>query len=194
MFDDGGLVIDGITYRLAENDINWWIDSDGDEIGDISQIDLEKGVIVGDNCPDVPGINYTEPQLNHGIVAKGWLLGCPKEIEEIEEIEEEIEEPGLEAALIKDTDGDGEPDAYDLDDDGDGITDCIITDRDCVPDDKYPLDATRPFDNNSWSMILVSIGFISLAIYRLVGWQRRKIAKLKSKRIRLDQIGAGDRI
>ena len=186
MFDEGGLVIDGITYRLAENDVNWWIDSDGDEIGDISQIDLEKGIIVGDQCPDIPGINYTEPQLNHGIVAKGWLLGCPKEIEEIEEVEEEVEESGLEAALIKDTDGDGQPDAYDLDDDGDGITDCVITDRDCIPDDKYPLDATRPFDNNSWSMILVSFGFISLVVYRLVGWQRRKIAKLKSKRIRLD--------
>jgi len=186
MFDEGSLVVDGITYRLAENDVNWWIDSDGDEIGDISQIELDKGEIVGDHCPGIPGINYTEPQLNHGIVAKGWLLGCPKDIEEIEEIEEEIEEPGLEAALIKDTDGDGEPDAYDIDDDGDGITDCIITDRDCVPEDKYPLDATRPFKNNSWSMILISVGFISLAIYRLVGWQRRKIAKLKSKRIRLD--------
>ena len=52
-------------------------------------------------------------------------------------------------------------------------------------DGKFSKDKTRPFGNNSWAIISVSALFVSMMGYRLIGWKKRKISKLKSKRIRI---------
>ena len=87
---------------------------------------------------------------------------------------------------VLDTDGDGQVDFFDPDDDNDGIPD----EEDGKLDHRtgvgeFSKDPTRPFGERTWIVILLSSIFISLMGVRLVSWKRRKFAMLKSKRIRL---------
>jgi hypothetical protein len=99
-----------------------------------------------------------------------------------------------------DTDGDGIVDVFDPDDDS------CISENPCLPgfypgdqipdvedgkidsrsgDGKFSKDPTRPFGQNTWVVISLSIMFLSIMGYRVFNWHKRQAAKLKSKRIRL---------
>ncbi len=164
----------GDNFDWDDNNPFEWMDSDGDQIGDN-----------GDECPDEQGLNSSFENFAHKLALPGNRLGCPLFEGEIV-VEEEEGGFSLLDVDVLDTDGDGQVDFFDPDDDNDGIPD----EEDGKLDHRtgvgeFSKDPTRPFGERTWIVILLSSIFISLMGVRLVSWKRRKFAMLKSKRIRL---------
>ena len=185
----------GDNSDWAPEDPTEWIDSDGDLVGNNA-----------DECPYQQGLNSSFENWAHINATNPW--GCPIS----EEIEEEEEPAELQQILLEeeglDTDGDGDTDDFDDDDDDDGICDGayeVLEERnpftnevtrkgcsmgpdgklDASGDGKFSKDVNRPFSNITWAMISVSALFVSLMVYRLFGWKKRQISKLKTKRVRI---------
>ena len=184
----------GDNSDWAPEDPTEWIDSDGDQVGNNA-----------DECPYEQGLNSSYENWAHLNATHPW--GCPvsEVIEEEEPVELQqilMEEEGL------DTDGDGDTDYFDDDDDDDGICDGayeVLEERDPISNEvtrkgcsmgpdgkldasglgKFSKDANRPFSNVTWAMISVSALFVGLMGYRLFGWKKRQVSKLKTKRVRL---------
>ena len=166
----------GDNFDWDDNDPNEWVDSDGDQVGDNS-----------DQCPDEEGLNDSFENFAHKL-ALGNKLGCPLLEGEIVEEEGEGEEVVLTLADVDvlDTDGDGVVDLFDPDDDNDGIPDAKDGKVNSISGDgEFSKDPTRPFGENTWLVISLSLIFLSIMGYRILKWQSRQAAKLKSKRIRL---------
>ena len=178
-----------------DNDPTEWMDSDGDQIGDNS-----------DQCPNEQGLNSSVENWAHKL-ALGNLLGCPLEVIQADEDVEEVK-INLADVPVLDSDGDGQIDAFDKDDDDDGICDAAEVVEEVVDDDgkvivkacsmgpdgkldpktgegKFSKDPTRPFEQNVWLVMVVCVAFVSIMGQRLFNWKKRQLAKLKSKRIRL---------
>jgi alpha-tubulin suppressor-like RCC1 family protein len=155
----------GDNFDLFDNDPLEWADSDGDSVGNNA-----------DQCIFVPGLNPSDENFAH-LLAIGNLLGCVADpnLGAIEE-PEPVEPVYLDTDFI-DTDGDEILNYKDLDDDNDGVLDT---------EDKWPLDETRPFPPSVYIISILSISFLSLMGLRLINWQKSKLAKFRSKRIRLE--------
>jgi hypothetical protein len=91
--------------------------------------------------------------------------------------EEESEIPEFSSIDFLDLDNDGEINLLDIDDDGDKIPDA---------QDSHPYDPTRPFDQDVYLLITLTSIFLIFMLFRLVNWQKTKIAKFRSKRIHLE--------
>ncbi|MAS00761.1 MAG: hypothetical protein CMA42_01150, partial [Euryarchaeota archaeon] len=111
------------------------------------------------------------------LLAIGNLLGCIADpnLGAVEEPEPAL--PVYTDTDFLDTDNDTFLNYIDLDDDGDGVPDT---------EDKWPLDENRPFPPSVYIVSILSMVFLSLMGLRLINWQKTKLAKFRSKRIRLE--------
>ena len=74
----------------------------------------------------------------------------------------------------------------DADDDNDGILDKDDGKLDPITGiGEFSRDPARPFSNQVWGSILVSVAFLGVIGYRIAGWRGRKISISMSKRIRI---------
>ena len=155
----------GDNFDLFDNDPFEWADSDGDTVGNNA-----------DQCIFVPGLNPSDDNFAH-LLAIGNLLGCIADpnLGAVEETEPIL--PVFTEVDFLDIDNDNIINLVDLDDDGDGVLDV---------EDKWPLDKNRPFPPSVYAISLLSILFLSLMGMRLINWQKTKLAKFRSKRIRLE--------
>jgi hypothetical protein len=181
----------GDNSDWAPDDPTEWIDSDGDQVGNNA-----------DECPYEQGLNTSYENWAHLNATNRW--GCP--VDEVVEDEVEQVEQELELGNDLDFDGDSIMDDLDPDDDNDGICDgafsvedvtgidedgnTVVIEAGCSmgPDGKngkFSKDPARPFTNTTWSIISVSAVFVGLMGYRLMGWKKRQVSKLKSKRVRI---------
>ena len=155
----------GDNFDLFDNDPLEWMDSDGDSVGDNS-----------DGCIFEPGLNSSYVDITH-LLAIGNIIGCIPDpnLNIVEEEEPEI--PEFSSIDFLDLDNDGEINLLDIDDDGDKIPDS---------QDSHPYDPTRPFDQDVYLLITITSIFLIFMLFRLVNWQKTKIAKFRSKRIHLE--------
>ena len=155
----------GDNFDLFDNDPLEWMDSDGDSVGDNS-----------DGCIFEPGLNSSYVDIIH-LLAIGNIIGCIPDpnLNIVEEEEPEI--PEFLSIDFLDLDNDGEINLLDIDDDGDNIPDA---------QDSHPYDPTRPFDQDVYLLITLTSIFLVFMLFRLVNWQKTKIAKFRSKRIHLE--------
>ena len=181
----------GDNSDWAPDDPTEWIDSDGDQVGNNA-----------DECPYEQGLNTSYENWAHLNATNRW--GCP--VDEVVEDEVEQVEQELELGDDLDFDGDSIMDDLDPDDDNDGICDGAFSVEDVTEIDvdgntvviepgcsmgpdgkngKFSKDPARPFTNTTWSIISVSAVFVGLMGYRLLGWKKRQVSKLKSKRVRI---------
>ena len=173
--------LDGIgdNRDLFPEDPAEWLDTDGDEIGDNSDV-----------CPYEPGINLDYNDAIMLLALPGNDLGCPVKTLPGDEIlweeEEEAEVVDLSVSDGPDFDLDGIPDIRDDDDDNDGILDKDDGKLDPITGiGEFSRDPARPFSNQVWGSILVSVSFLGVIGYRIAGWRGRKISISMSKRIRI---------
>lgn len=155
----------GDNFDLFDNDPFEWADSDGDSVGNNA-----------DQCIFVPGLKPSDENFAH-LLAIGNLLGCIADpnLGAVEEPEPTL--PVYTDTDFLDIDDDGKINLIDMDDDGDGVLD---------GEDRWPLDENRPFPPSVYFISVLSIAFLSLMGVRLINWQKTKLAKFRSKRIRLN--------
>ena len=89
---------------------------------------------------------------------------------------------GFDGSEAPDFDGDDIPDLLDDDDDNDGIPDL---EDGVLGDEQWSRDPFRPFTTENWAIIAISISFIGIMGYRVVGWKSRGISSIRSKKIRI---------
>ena len=155
----------GDNFDQFDNDPLEWADSDGDSVGNNA-----------DGCIFEPGLNSSYADLTH-LLAIGNILGCiPDPNLDIDD-DDGPELPIFTTDDFLDTDEDGKINLLDEDDDGDNILDI---------NDPFPNDPTRPFNQDVYLLIsLISI-FLIFMVFRLVNWQKTKLAKFRSKRIHIE--------
>ena len=155
----------GDNFDIFDNDPLEWADTDGDSVGDNS-----------DECIFEPGLNSSSENFAH-LIAIGNLLGCIADPNLGAQEEPEPELPLFSITDFLDFDGDGVINLLDIDDDNDSVLDV---------DDKFPLDPTRPFGQEVYVVVSLIVIFLSAMSFRLVNWQKTKIAKFRSKRVRVE--------
>jgi len=155
----------GDNFDLFDNDPLEWADTDGDSVGNNA-----------DQCIFTPGLKPSDDNFAH-LLALGNLLGCVADPKLGVKEEPEVNLPVYVDTDFLDIDNDSLANWQDPDDDGDGVLDV---------DDKWPLDKHRPFPPTVYAVAILSMIFLGLMSMRLINWQKTKLAKFRSKRIRLE--------
>jgi len=172
--DGDGHADQGKNADVFPDDSTEWMDSDSDGVGNNA-----------DECEFEPGIGPDTVDFISLLSIPGNKLGCPIQAiigDEIIVDESEFDAVGFDDADAPDFDNDDIPDLLDPDDDNDGIPD--IEDG-ILGDSKWSKDPFRPFTNENWAIIVISISFIGIIGYRAFGWKRRGISNIRSKKIRI---------
>ena len=172
--DGDGHADQGPNMDAFPDDPTEWMDSDRDGVGNNI-----------DECEFVPGIGPETDDYIELIRIPGNELGCPLQAllgDDI--IIEELDsgDIGISDSLAPDFDGDGIDDLNDPDDDNDGIPDF---EDGVLGNEKWSRDPFRPFTYENWGIIMISISFIGIMGYRIMGWKSRGISSIRSKRIRI---------
>jgi len=172
--DGDGHADQGKNADVFPNDPTEWMDSDRDSVGNNV-----------DECPFNPGINNETEDFIVLLSIPGNDLGCPIQAmlgDEIIVDESESDGEGFDDAEAPDFDNDDIPDLLDPDDDNDGIPD---TEDGILGDGQWSRDPFRPFTYENWAIIAISISFIGMMGYRVIGSKNRGISNMRSKKIRI---------
>ncbi|MCH1591810.1 MAG: hypothetical protein L7R66_02330, partial [Candidatus Thalassarchaeaceae archaeon] len=164
----------GPNADVFPDDPTEWMDTDLDSVGNNA-----------DECPYEAGINPSTNDFIELLSLPGNTLGCPIEVligDEIVIEELSTDEFGIEGGEQDDFDGDSLPDWQDTDDDNDGIPDM---EDGVLGDGKWSKDPFRPFTFENWTIIAISVSFIGMMGFRIVGWKNRGISSIRSKKIRI---------
>jgi len=173
--DGDGHADQGPNSDVFPDDPTEWMDSDRDGVGNNA-----------DECQFVPGINPSTDDFMELLSIPGNDLGCPIQAllgDEIIVDEMDSDSGGFDGADAPDFDGDDIPDLLDTDDDNDGVPDL---EDGVLGDEKWSRDPFRPFTAENWGIIAVSISFIGIMGYRMIGWKSRGISSIRSKKIRIN--------
>ena len=172
--DGDGHADQGKNADVFPDDPTEWMDSDRDSVGNNA-----------DECPYEPGVNPSTDDFIALLSLPGNDLGCPIQAilgDEIIVDESESDVAGFDGSEAPDFDNDDIPDLLDTDDDNDGIPD--IEDG-VLGNEKWSRDPFRPFSYENWAIIVISISFIGIMGYRVIGSKNRGISNIRSKKIRI---------
>jgi hypothetical protein len=172
--DGDGHADQGKNADIFPDDPTEWMDSDRDSVGNNA-----------DECPFEPGINPSTDDFITLLSLPGNDLGCPIQVilgDEIIVDESESDVAGFDSAEAPDFDNDDIPDLLDTDDDNDGIPD--IEDG-VLGNEKWSRDPFRPFTQENWAIIAISVSFIGIMGNRVIWSKNRGISNIRSKKIRI---------